>query len=119
MRIENQFMVRLGVVENGHLAIAYNHELLLLKGMQPANKNVSFDATLEGQDRQGHVGNGVVQIAGSLRRHACGSLAKKMEDRRDVMRGETPEDVFFCAKLSEVKPRGTDVFHTAQLAEID
>src|SRR5208282_5532296 len=118
MLIENQFLVSFRVVKNRHLAIADNHEFLLLKRMQPAHKNVSLDTALEAQDCQGHIGNRMVQIAGPLRRYGSGRLTQKMENRSDIMGSEAPKNIFLCAEFAEIQSGGADVFHAAQFAKV-
>src|SRR5271157_448218 len=66
MGIQNEFLIRLRVIEHGHLAIADNDQLLLFERVQPAQEDVGFDAARKTQNRQRDIGNRMVQIAGTL-----------------------------------------------------
>ena len=103
VRIKNEFVFGLRVVEDGHFVAADDDELLLFEWMQPADEDVRFDAALEAENRESDIGNWMIEIAGALSGDGRGGFTEKVKDCGDVMGRETPKDVFFRAELAKIQ----------------
>src|SRR5262249_20816302 len=93
MRIEDELRVRLRIIEDGHLAVAYHDELLLLVWMEPADENVRLDATGEVEKRQRDVRDRMAQVAAALRCNSHRVFFKQMNDCGNIVRRETPQNI--------------------------
>ena len=71
-------------------------------------------ATGEFQVSRGDVGNVVVQKTVSRRGNTFQIIAQEAKDHRNVMGGETPENVFLGAEPSEVESVGIDILNLAE-----
>src|SRR5262249_20783679 len=94
VRVEGQLALWLDIVEDGHFLASHNRQLLLFEGMEPADENVRFDAATEVAGGQRGIEDVRIKIAAAVRRYADRRLVQKVENRRDVVRCETPQNVF-------------------------
>src|SRR5208337_3023690 len=119
MRIQNEFLIGLSIIEHGHLAVADDDQLLFFERVQPTQEDVRLDAARKAQNRQRDIGNRMVQIAGPLRSDRGGHFIQQVENGGNVVRSKTPKNVFFCSEFAEVQPGRADVFNLSQFALLE
>ena len=103
VRIERQFPDGFDVIEDRHNFVGNDGELLLFERVQPAHKDMGFDARFELARCQGSIDDRRVQIASAMCRHVRGKLVQQVQCRRDVVRRKAPQYVFFGAQFAEVQ----------------
>src|SRR6185437_925097 len=119
MRIQHEFAVGAHVVENRHFLAANNREFLLLERMEPADKNMGFDAAREIESAERRVHKRRSQKTSPLRGHARRALAQEEQDCGDIVGSKTPKDVFLGAQFAQIQPRRMNVLNAAQFARAD
>ncbi len=118
MGIEHQLLLR-QIIEHRHLPVADDHEPLLLHRMEPADEDMSPHPI--GKLQMGHrdIRHAGLQVGPSARLHRGRRLPRQMNQGRDIVRGKTPEDVFFAAKLPDIQPVRIDILQLPELASRD
>jgi len=95
-----QFILRVYIVEHHHFFVADDDEFLLFVGMEPGDKDMGFGSGREIHIGDGDVGYIRVEIISSVAGDFIGHFIEEMEDDGYIVRGETPEDVFFRAEFA-------------------
>lgn len=115
--IEHQ-LVRPGlrVVENSHLPVPHDDELLLLERVEPGNEDVGPKPRGKMKVGHGHVGDLLVEVIPPGGGNAFRLLSGQSENHGDVMGGERPQGVLLPPDLPQVEPVRIDVIHPSQLA---
>ena len=115
MRVQHQLVGR-RVIEDGHLLRADHHQALLLERMKPAHEDVRTDAAGKDEMAERDIGHVLAEVVAAF---TCGDprlLAEQGQEHADIMRRETPEDVFLGPDLAHIESVGVDIFDPSQLA---
>src|SRR5208283_1594505 len=118
MRIEHQFVLD-GVVEHGHLLRAHHNQFLFLDWVQPADEDVCAHAAGKFEVTQCDVSDTAVQISAALAGNVRGHFIQQSQDHGDIVRGKTPEDVFFGADFADVEPVGVEIIDLSQMTVLN
>src|SRR5258708_31173664 len=116
MGVEDKLVFRLHVVEDRHLPVSNDYELLFLEGVQPADEVMRCDAACKVTACKRYVGHIGVEIVAAVRRHRSRLFAKEIQNCGNIVRRETPKNILLCAKFSEIQARGIDVLNLAEVA---
>jgi len=101
-----------------HLLIAHHHQLLLLEGMEPGDKNVSFYSAGKVHGGEGGIGYVMLQVTATSSVYCYRHFPQEHKNHRDVMRCETPENILFDSYLADIESVGIQVLDLAQFAVV-
>ena len=99
-----QFILRVDIVKHHHFFIADDDEFLLFVGMEPGDKDVGFGSGREIHIGDGDVGYMRVEVISAVGGDFIGHFIEEMEDDGDIVRGETPEDIFLSPDFTQTQP---------------
>ena len=119
VRIKEQFILFIHIIEDRHFAVTHHNQLLLFKGMEPGNKDMRFHATGKRQQTGGDICDLLMKVVAPLRLHSVGHLSQQPQDDRKVMGGERPQNIFFAADFSQVETVRIDVLDAAKFSSVD
>ena len=119
MRIQDQLVRLVQVVEHRHFAVTHDDQFLFLERVQPRNEHVGFHPAREGQQADGHVRDALMEIVAALSMHGVRHLLQQAQNHADVMRCEGPEDVLFATDFPEVQAVGVDILNPAQFPVVE
>src|SRR5260370_24829616 len=108
MRIQDKLIFR-GVVKDGHLLGANDHQSLLFDWMQPADENVSLDPAWEFEMAQCNVWDSAIQVRTTLAGNTSGHFIEERQHHRDIVRSKTPKYILLRPYFPHVQTIGIQI----------
>src|ERR1700735_1153777 len=115
MCVQYKLFLGFQVVKHSHLLAANNAQLLFLKGMEPANENMSFYPARKLQRAQSRIHNRGIQVTSTLGRGNYWSLRQHLDDYGDIVGRETPQYIFLRTQLAQTQARGINILNLSEL----